>query len=479
MTTRSLKPTSLLCTYYIANQGNDMSFQVVLANGRKLDLQTKKGADEFVDTFGTAFISTSLTTTDEKELKSAYMLMLIVADTASPEKIASGIPECELRTFVEHIRDTLGTLSTDRNWLRSGTVSVCHGILLPALISFSTHPSFVKIFLSNEGMEAVAKFYASRKKNDKPNNSVAELIPRLVNNVLLSLGRDGLSSEKAFGTIEKTGLLGQFIRCVPVDPEFSAAIVTCLQTCLQLVKKKLKSGTPTGDILDDVIAGKDGLINEKAKSGLARLQSLARLSNDNYGSESVVKRCRNCEKTEPQMDNAKLMKCQRCKVAYYCSKECQVADWKSHKIMCKALDSGSVSRSAFKTSQITTSAFLTSNYSDIKKEVYKKAQEFNVPKTKLLLEIDFYGDAPALRNEFKVWLTSSFLEGSSVADAPEWFRTHAEMKTLERKLREEYEKVTSDTILVLYRASNGMVSVSHLGCELVSDEVVESIGSED
>jgi hypothetical protein len=147
--------------------------------------------------------------------------------------------------------------------------------------------------------------------------------------------------------------------------------------------------------------------------------------------------------------------------------------------MCKALDSGSVSRSAFKTSQITTSAFLTSNYSDIKKEVYKKAQEFNVPKTKLLLEIDFYGDAPALRNEFKVWLTSSFLEGSSVADAPEWFRTHAEMKTLERKLREEYEKVTSDTILVLYRASNGMVSVSHLGCELVSDEVVESIGSED
>jgi hypothetical protein len=41
--------------------------------------------------------------------------------------------------------------------------------------------------------------------------------------------------------------------------------VECLQMCLQLVKKKLKSGTPTGDILDDVNAGKDEPINEKAR----------------------------------------------------------------------------------------------------------------------------------------------------------------------------------------------------------------------
>jgi hypothetical protein len=56
--------------------------------------------------------------------------------------------------------------------------------------------------------------------------------------------------------------------------------VTWLLQCLQLVKRKLKSGTPTGDILDAVIAGKDGLIDEKVKADLAKLQSLARLSND-------------------------------------------------------------------------------------------------------------------------------------------------------------------------------------------------------
>jgi hypothetical protein len=468
-----------------------MLFQVALPNGRKLDLDSKKGADEFVDTFGTAFISTSLTTTDDKELESAYMLMYLVADNASPEKIASGIPESELCTLVAHSRDTFNTLSTDSKWLRSGTVSMCHELLFKAIASFSKYPSFVKIFLSNESMEAVAKFYASRKKNDTPNISVAEFILRLVNNILFDFAQVDIRNEKGFSTIEKTGLLGQFIRCVPVDPGFSAAIMTCLQTCLQLVKKKLKSGTPTGDILDDVIAGRDGPINEKAKSSLARLQTLARLSNGGDEFDDVsIKRCRNCKKTETQMDGTLLMKCQGCKVTCYGSKDCQVTDWKSHKNMCKAISSGIVHRSAVKTFRTTMWAFVDSNFFDIAKEVYKNTQEFNDPKKELLVEIDFFGDfsgdAPALRNEFKVWLTSGFFGGSSVVDAPDLFRTHAKKGTLARFLREENEEVTSDDLLAVCRAGNGMVSFSRLNCPgaetgypRFSDEVVESIGSED
>ncbi len=99
------------------------------------------------------------------------------------------------------------------------------------------------------------------------------------------------------------------------------------------------------------------------------------------------------------MNGALLMKYQRCKVAYYCSKECQVADWKYHKKTCKAINSGSVSRSVVKTLGTTISAFLESNSLDIAKEIHKKTQEFNVPKKELFLEIDFFGDAPALRNE--------------------------------------------------------------------------------
>jgi hypothetical protein len=102
------------------------------------------------------------------------------------------------------------------------------------------------------------------------------------------------------------------------------------------------------------------------------------------------------------------------------------------------------------------------------------------------VEIDFYEDGPALRNEFKVWLTSGFLEGTSAADAPDWFRTDADNKDIKKYVKEQSKRVTSDDLLVVCRASNGIVSVQHLrfpggdaGSQLLSDEAVESIGRED
>jgi hypothetical protein len=483
----------LRCTYVRGrtNQSNDLLIQVLFPNGRKVELSSKRGADEFVDTVGTDFISRNLTAAGDEELTPVFAVILAVVKNASREKIASGIPESEIRTFIEHTRDILDTLSSDRNWLRSGTVSMRHELLLQIVAHFAMQPTFLIIFLSDEGMEAVAKFYASRKKNDTPSHKVAQLILVLVNNSLCGLEKEGVSDEEGFGIIEKTGILGQFIRCVPVDPERSAFVLTSLQTCMQLVKKKLKSGTPTGDILDAVIAGKDGPINEKAKSILSRLQSLARLSNTNNDNNDNMnlKICRHCTKMET-IGGAKLMKCQRCKVTYYCSKDCQIADWKIHKKVCNELGSCVESRSTLKTSQTAIGAFVGSNYFNVAKEVYKKTQEYNVPKKELLVELDFYGNAPALRNEFKVWLVSGFFEGSSVADAPDWFRMHCEQKTLARYLREQYEHVTSDDLLVVCRASNGMVPFQRLRTpvanpganadyQLLSDEAVESIGRED
>jgi hypothetical protein len=472
------KPTTKSGIRYL----RDSSRQVELPNGRKFKLGSRRGADNFVDTVGTDFISTNLTAADDQELTCAYALMDMVSFYASPEKIALGIPESELRIFIEQTRDTLDTLSTDRNWLRSGTVSACHERLLSAVSCFSKHPSFVKIFISDEGMEAVAKFYASRKMNDTPNHKVAGYVVLLVNNLFCYLPQEGLSQEKGLRTIEKTGLLGQFIRCVPVDPEGSAQVLSCcLQSFLQLVRKKLKSGTPTGDILDAVIAGKDGSIDEKAKTSLVKLQTLARLSGNSDNERTFLKMCQRCGKTETQMDSALLMKCQRCKATYYCSKDCQVADWKSHKKMCKGLSI--VTR---KTADTTILAFITSNYFDIAKEVYKKTQEYNVPKKELLVEIDFFGDAPALRNEFQVWLASGFLGGSSVTDAPDWFRTHSHSKDIKRYATEQYEQVTSDDLRVVCRAGNGLLntqclhfSIANTGHELLSDEAMESIGRED
>ena len=43
------------------------------------------------------------------------------------------------------------------------------------------------------------------------------------------------------------------------------------------------------------------------------------------------RRCANCDQT---FDRA-LRACARCKVVYYCSRECQRADWRSHKNVCR------------------------------------------------------------------------------------------------------------------------------------------------
>jgi hypothetical protein len=447
---------------------------------------SKEGADEFVDTVGTDFISTNLTSANDEELNLAYKLMIAVAENVSPEMIASGIPESELRIFIEHtLKILFKTLFADRNWLRSGAVSQCHEMLLQTVASFSQHPSFLKIFLSSTGMEAAAKFYASRKKKNTPSRGAAQLIVFLVNNSLCAFIQEGLREEKVFGILEKTCLLRQSNRCVPVDLERSAAtvttIVTGLQPCLQLVKKKFKSGTPTGDILAAEVAGEDGPINVKARSTLARLQSLARLSNNKC---TDLKVCHHCDTLETQMGSVKLMKCQSCKVAYCCSKNCQIADWKIHKKRCNEIKSGVDRdiRSTLKTSQRTMLSFITSNYFDIAKEVYKKTQEYNVPKKELLVEINFYGDVPALRNEFKVCLESDSFEESSVDEVPDWDCSHIDSKVMTEACVEG--QTTSDELPFVCKAGNGMVSVCSLGLpvegyQYQSDEAVEAIGRED
>lgn len=50
---------------------------------------------------------------------------------------------------------------------------------------------------------------------------------------------------------------------------------------------------------------------------------------DLYSSGSMCARCRSTDKV-------KLLKCSRCKETSYCGKTCQLADWKLHKIHCKA-----------------------------------------------------------------------------------------------------------------------------------------------
>jgi len=56
---------------------------------------------------------------------------------------------------------------------------------------------------------------------------------------------------------------------------------------------------------------------------------------------SQVKNCQDrgavCFRCKQLTNRKTLMACGRCKYAQYCSKECQVADWPSHKATCKKM----------------------------------------------------------------------------------------------------------------------------------------------
>lgn len=61
--------------------------------------------------------------------------------------------------------------------------------------------------------------------------------------------------------------------------------------------------------------------------------SMLTLARTDYSSMSAHKQ--KCEACGSPGATKKLMACRACHIAFYCSKECQVADWKRHKPACK------------------------------------------------------------------------------------------------------------------------------------------------
>lgn len=48
-------------------------------------------------------------------------------------------------------------------------------------------------------------------------------------------------------------------------------------------------------------------------------------------------RCQECGKVQVQNNSIKLSKCGKCECAWYCSRECQVKNWKDHKQLCSEI----------------------------------------------------------------------------------------------------------------------------------------------
>ncbi|CAB9516138.1 expressed unknown protein [Seminavis robusta] len=240
------------------------------------------------------------------------------------------------------------------------------------------------------------------------------------------------------------------------------------------VSKKLVKGQQTGDIFNSVVDkfsnprtrphSEEGILSRLGgiKNLLAAVCTPMTLSD---GSAAVTRLCRKCSKLDE--DEAMLV-CGICQVAFYCSRECQLDDWKAHYKICKPLDERLQKASHYRDS--TLKSFLEENYFAIMSEIVDLTNEGTLTQKDLILELDFRpdgsGSARAFRDPpvFKIGRATDYLNGSRPAE-PDWFLKGTDMygnnvKPVIRGLRDQHKRVLSE--------GSGMLTIARQPSKLIS-----------
>ena len=110
-------------------------------------------------------------------------------------------------------------------------------------------------------------------------------------------------------------------------------VIEELESCIHILTRKFKNGEPCGDTLKAILDGRDGSPNIELYI-VNRLNGIARLAeamdSTEFEARLVSGRCSYCS-VNPDVA---LSSCARCQFVFYCSRECQKADWVKHKLVC-------------------------------------------------------------------------------------------------------------------------------------------------
>lgn len=435
-----------------------------------------------------------------------YVMLSSLAESASPPVFAK-VPASEFKFLVGHVCGVLVRLtnSNNSNYRRTGVLYEADQECLETLMCHSLHENFVREAVqwssshddNNKNMlQVLAEFCAAAKPvpHQLPAPKVAHTIVSIANNVRLSLVGQGTDEdeEKVFKLLESTGLLGQVIRCLTQPgPDGSGApspghvnFLDRLSRCAEFVRKRMAPGTPTGEILAQVVGQRDACTgNDRPAAVMARLENLHRLASVSHSAHmntrnlpvrGQLKFCRNCNKSEPTQEFQRSLKqCSRCKQAFYCSRECQVADWKDHKTTCQPVGSASEAKRSEKRGtsiQLALNDVLQKNYFDVMTKIVEVCEETGVSKKNLVVELDFFpnsetGSAPILSTppSFKVAPAARYYQGSR-PDEPDWFHKGTDVyegnvAAVRLGLKDQHSRMTADHVLVLLRWADGQPSV--------------------
>jgi len=491
---------------------------VTLPDGRKIDICTNEGADIFLQVpengqdfqFFTSNIGTAsmirsrkrLNANDKSKLTMIYFMVDSLSQYSTPGLFRSNVPQGEIEFWIDHVIIELKKLSTNQGWINTGKLEEHDAFILNQCISMFMHPVPVALAFEKNFFQVLSDFVVMRKitPSSLPCTDIAETIEILVSNTVMTClynFNNKWTAEKVFKKLDSCGMLEQFIRVTTV-PQFYDAISVMktyeeLIKCNSFIKKAFKKGAPCGDVVHAILDRKDGH-EQQRKDIFKRLETIASyVELMQPQSETNLRICRYCNKLEMSEEGQNaLMQCSRCRMAYYCSRECQVADWKDHKKSCVAVTKADTKSNDV--SDQTVLNFAKRYYVDIMVELVDVCDENNLKKEDLLLELDFTpnkrGRAPALKDppEFKIARSRGYFEGSR-PNEPDWFYKKEDRNTYKKNikkiilgLKDHFDRLTPSHFLCFVRNPTGAACyrlqlMGQDGKQWFTDEAVDAFRS--
>lgn len=503
---------------------SNMAAMIKLKSGQNVNLCTNEGASAFfaaVPRFVSLWTERATRILQSAPLKKGtvsnnklidnYHMLGAMAESLTTDQLTS-LPTNEFECLVGFVTSRFGEISCTLLWRSTGALSKPDQALLDSIVPWLKHAPFVRLMLSSGGFQVLGELVA-RDENNKPtmpSQEVSETILMITNNAILTLkGKNStvdFSNTRALMDLEETGVLAQALRCLTAPVTHGSVshylqMVDLMEANTVLLQNTFVPGTTTGNILEGILAGKDGWKHARRNhpnhmlvmTRLQALQKLAILARDSEDLEennsNSMRICRHCGTTglelKQQDEYRRLIPCSICKTAFYCDKACQQADSKWHNMTCQPNASRPV-----QPVQSLVMSFIQQNYEAIMTNIQQVCVENETEKKDVVLEIDFYknndhaSNNATLDGTFRVAPISQVLEGDRPAE-PDWFYRgsvlyESNVALFHEGLRDHHARMTHNHVLVAYRGAEGNAGVyrcdvmtGKTGWHICSDEALD------
>mmetsp|Transcript_32109 Transcript_32109/g.78018 ORF Transcript_32109/g.78018 Transcript_32109/m.78018 type:complete len:759 (-) Transcript_32109:2558-4834(-) len=471
---------------------------VTLPDGRTVDLDTAEATNAILQQEGYKGMFTDpvkkikkirkkkagqrLNQFQKNQLLALHKFMDSFPAKSDPGLFRGSIAESEIKCWLDYTIGEIKRFTKMKDWIQNGDLEDHDEVVLNPCVTMFTHPVPVALVFESDFFEALADFVKARKNSSgrgMPTKRLCALITAIICEAFVSCTTrcdTNWLPEIAFKLFEKCGVLEQYIRCItpPQPPDCLRAqqMLIPLQSCPGFLKKKFKKGEPCGDTLQAILDGNDGS-PEKAPEIIQRLEWISRSVNAmksraETGIDSLGA-CGNCGNMDRSDGFQKaLMRCTRCKSIHYCSKECQRADWKQHKKVCKPIPKATkIRKSAINTD---LHVFCNRHYNYMMIRMVEACDHHGLKMKDMVVELDYTTNTknviPAIQDPpiFKIVPFRDYGEGSEESD---WLLECKETKPkyyeeLIADMKMNCSKPTPNTLMFLVNHMAGSACVGQI-----------------